>query len=80
MRDFLHKLRPTLQGIARIDSDELNSGEQQLCLLLVSKGLAMLQEEGGRQFFLLDQAMQELLLESLAAQGLPLRASASAGA
>ena len=80
VRDFLRKLRPTLRGMARIDSDELNSGEQQLCLLLVSKGLAMLQEEGGKQFYLLDQAMQELLLESLAAQGLPLRASASAGA
>jgi hypothetical protein len=80
VRDFLRKLRPTLRGMARAESDELNSGEQQLCLLLVSKGLAMLQEEDGRQVYLLDQAIQELLLESLAAQGLPLRASASAGA
>ena len=79
MRDFLRKLTPTLRGMARIESDELNSGEHQLCLVLVSKGLAMLQEEGGKQFYLLDQAMQELLLESLAAQGLPLRASASVG-
>jgi hypothetical protein len=58
----------------------LNSGEQQFCLLLVSKGLAVLQEDDGKQFYLLDQTMQEMLLESLAARGLPLRASASAGA
>jgi hypothetical protein len=76
---FLRKLRPTLRGMARVDSEELNNGEQQLCLLLVSKSLAVLQEEKGRQFYLLDQTMQELLLESLVAQGLPLRASASAG-
>ena len=80
VRGFLRKLKPALRGMARVESEELNSGEQQLCLLLVSKGLAMLQEEGGKQFYLLDQAMHELLLESLAAQGLPLRASASAGA
>jgi len=80
VRGFLRKLKPALRGMARVESDELNNGEQQLCLLLVSKGLAMLQEEGGKQFYLLDQAMQEALLESLAAQGLPLRASASAGA
>jgi hypothetical protein len=80
VRDFLRKLKPALRGMARVESEELNSGEQQLCLLLVSKGLAILQEDGGKQFYLLDQAMQEALLESLAAQGLPLRASASAGA
>ena len=79
VRGFLRKLTPTLRGMARVESEELNSGEQQLCLLLVSKGLAILQEEDGKQFHLLDQAMQELLLESLAARRLPLRA-ASVGA
>jgi hypothetical protein len=80
VRDFLRKLMPSVRGMARVESEELSGGEQQLCLLLVSKRLAILQEEGGKRFYLLDQAIQELLLESLAAGGLPLRASATSGA
>jgi len=80
VRGFLRKLKPALRGMARLESEDLTTGEQQLCLLLASKGLATLQEEGNKQFYLLDQAMQEHLLESLGAPGLPLRASASAGA
>lgn len=79
VRGFLRKLTPTPRGMARVASDELTGGEQQLCLLLVSKRLAMLLEEDGKRFYVLDQAAQELLLESLAAGGLPLRASAAAG-
>jgi len=48
-------------------------------LILAAKGLAILQEDNGGQFYLLDQEIQEMLLESLSARGLPLRASAAAG-
>jgi hypothetical protein len=65
--------------MAKVASGELNGGEQQLCLILVSKGLAILQEDNEKQFYLLDQEIQEMLLESLRARGLPLRASAATG-
>jgi len=77
VRDFLRKLTPTVRGMARVAADALSSGEQQLCLLLVSKRLAILQEDDGKKFYLLDQSIHELMLESLASRGLPLRASAT---
>lgn len=79
VRGFLTKLTPTLRGMARIEPEKLSGGEQQLCLVLVSKGLALVQDEDGGRFYLLDQTIHETLLESLATQGLPLRASATAG-
>jgi hypothetical protein len=79
VRGFLRKLTPTVRGLAKVASSELNGGEQQLCLILAAKGLAILQEDNGGQFYLLDQEIQEMLLESLSARGLPLRASAAAG-
>jgi hypothetical protein len=75
VRGFLRKLTPTLRGMARVESADLSGGEQQLCLLLVSKRLAVHQEEEGKRFYLLGHQMQELLLESLSTQGLPFRAS-----
>jgi hypothetical protein len=80
VRGFLRKLTPTARGLARANSDALSGGEQQLCLLLVSKRLAIIQQEDGKQFYVLDHTVQELLLESLATRGLPLRASATMGA
>jgi len=77
---FLRKMTPTSRGMARVDSEILSGGEQQLCLVLVSKNLAILQEENGKRFYLLDQTIHELLLEQLATRGLPMRASAAAGA
>jgi hypothetical protein len=79
VRGFLTKLTPTLRGMARVEPEKLSGGEQQLCLVLVSKGLALIQEDDGKRYYLLDQTIHELLLESLATQGLPLRASATAG-
>jgi hypothetical protein len=79
VRGFLNKLTPTLRGMAQVEPEKLSSGEQQLCLVLVSKALAMVQEEDGKRFYLLDQTIHERLLECLATQGLPLRASATAG-
>jgi hypothetical protein len=79
VRGFLTKLTPTLRGMARVEPEKLSGGEQQLCLVLVSKGLAMVQEDDGKRYYLLDHTIHEMLLESLATQGLPLRASATAG-
>ena len=78
-RDFLRKLTPGPRGTARVESTALTPGEQQLCLLLVSKKLAVLIEDGGRTYYMLEHGFHEHLLESLAAQDFPLRA-ASAGA
>jgi hypothetical protein len=77
---FLRKMSPTARGLARVEADKLTGGEQQLCLVLVSKNLALVQEEDGKRFYLLDQSIHELLLEQLATRGLPMRASAAAGA
>jgi hypothetical protein len=77
---FLRKLTPTSRGMARVEPEKLSGGEQQLCLVLVSKTLAVLQEEDGQRVYLLDHTIHELLLEYLATRGLPLRASAAAGA
>jgi hypothetical protein len=77
---FLRKMSPTVRGLARVEADKLTGGEQQLCLVLVSKNLALVQEEEGKRFYLLDQSIHELLLEQLATRGLPMRASAAAGA
>jgi hypothetical protein len=80
VRGFLRKLTATPRGVARADASDLSPGEQQLCLLLVSKRLAIVQEEDGRKFYLLDHSIHEQMLESLAVSGLPMRASAKAGA
>jgi hypothetical protein len=79
VRGFLMKLTPALRGMARVEPEKLSGGEQQFCLVLASKGQALVQEEDGKRYYLLDQTIHEMLLESLATQGLPLRASATAG-
>ncbi len=79
VRGFLNKLTPTLRGMARVEAEKLSGGEQQFCLVLVSKSMAVLEKEDEKQFYLLDHTIHEMLLELLATQGLPLRASASAG-
>jgi hypothetical protein len=75
VRNFLRKLIPSSQGMARVDSTGLSPGEQQLCLLLVSKGHAAQVHEEGRLFYLLDHEIHEQMVESLAQPGLSLRAS-----
>ena len=77
-RDFLRKLAPGPRGMARVDAATLTPGEQQLCLLWVSKKLAVVSEEDGRKYYLLEQSVHEQLLETLALQEFPLRASAAA--
>jgi len=74
VRGFLSKLTPTVRGMARVDPEKLSGGEQQFCLVLVGKALALVQEEDGKRFYLLDKSIHEMLLECLATRGLPLRA------
>jgi hypothetical protein len=80
VRDFLRKLTPTVRGMARVEAASLTPGEQQLCLLLASKHLAVTAEDEGKLFYLLDHEMHEQLLESLASQRFPMRASATSAA
>lgn len=79
VRGFLNKLTPALRGMARVEPEKLTGGEQQLCMVLVGRKLALVQQEEGRRFYLLDQKIHEMLLECLASRGLPLRASATSG-
>ena len=77
-RDFLRKLTPGPRGTARVDVTALNPGEQQLCLLLSAKKLAVLVEDGGRTYYMLEPGIHEHLLECLASQNFPLRAASVA--
>ena len=74
-RDFLRKLTPGPRGVARVDLSTLTPGEQQLCLLLVAKKLAVLVEEDGKQYYILEHGFHEHLIESLSSQDFPLRAA-----
>jgi hypothetical protein len=76
LRNFLRKLTPSAQGMPQVSSGDLTPGEQQFCLLLVSKGLAVQVREEDSLHFLLDQEIHQHMLESLSTRGLALRASA----
>ena len=78
-RDLVSKLRPGPQGTAGIDEVNLSAGERQLCLVMITNGLAARFEEDGRQSYLIDPGVHERLVEALAERSLPLRAAAPAG-
>ncbi len=75
IRNFLRKLVPSAQGLARVEAASLSPGEQQLCLLLVSKGMAAQVNEDGKLYYMLDEEIHEHLIESLAGPGLSIRAA-----
>jgi hypothetical protein len=75
VRSFLNKLRPGRQGMPRVDSEDLTSGEQQLCMMLVSKGMAATVEESGKSYYLLDSATHESLLDTMASGNFTLKAT-----
>ena len=77
-RGFLRKLTPGSRGTARVDVTILTPGEQQLCLLLSAKKLAVLLDDGGKTYYMLEPGIHEHLLESLASQSFPLRAASVA--
>jgi hypothetical protein len=74
-RNFLAKMMPGVRGMARVDVDALSPGEQQLCLILAAKGLAIVREEEGRKYYLIDQGIHERIVDTLSEAGFPLRAS-----
>jgi len=76
-RNFLRKLVTGPRGMARVEVSVLSPGEQQLCLLLAAKKLAVAVEEDGKKYYLLDPGIHEHLIESLASQEFPLRAASA---
>ena len=79
-RDFLRKVTAASSGMASVEVSSLSPGELQYCLLLASKGLAAVAEEERGARYLLDPQVHESLIESLASQGMPLRAARGAAA
>jgi hypothetical protein len=75
VRSFLNKLRPGRQGMPRVDSEGLTPGEQQLCMMLVSKGLAAVAEDSGKNYYLLDPTTHESLLDTMASGNFTLKAT-----
>ena len=83
VRDFLRKLEPEPSGMLRVAASALNAGERQLCTIFVAHGQAVISEEAGRTYFVLEPATHESLLDQLAAPNARMRMdarSAAAGA
>ncbi|MEZ5401246.1 MAG: hypothetical protein R2729_16365 [Bryobacteraceae bacterium] len=78
-RDILRKFRPGRLGMPRLDAESLSAGEQQFCLLLVSKGLAVAHgDESGRSFYLVDAAVHQRLVESVSPPHFSMKAASTA--
>jgi hypothetical protein len=60
-----------------VDETALTSGERQLCLVLVARGLAAPTVPDGQRAYLLDAGFHQRLVESLAARGVALQAAGS---
>jgi hypothetical protein len=74
-RDFLRNLGLGPRGMARVDVTMLTPGEQQICLVLAAKKLAVVIEDDGKKYYMPEQGIHEHLLGSLAVQDFPLRAA-----
>jgi hypothetical protein len=75
IRNFVRKIVPGHEGMARVNIAELSPGEQQLCILLEGKGLAVRIQEAEKAHYLLDQTIHEGMVESLVDRGISLRAA-----
>jgi hypothetical protein len=75
MRNLVRKLVPGPQGMARANLADLSPGEQQLCMILETKGLAVRMQEEDKTYYLLDPTIHEHMVDSLADRGLSLRAA-----
>ncbi len=73
-RDLLRKVESDGVGLARIPLERLSPGERQFCMMLASKGLAVLHNG----YYVLDEKAHEELMEAMVRRQLPLRASAAA--
>jgi hypothetical protein len=74
-RNFISKLTTGLRGTVKVEAAALTPGERQLCMALQAKQLATTAREDEAVVFLLDLAVHERLLESLARPGISLRAA-----
>ena len=79
VRGLLRKVGPGGQGLAQVEVSSLTHGEQHFCLSLAQRGLAVVEESPAGRMYIFDREVHGRLLDSLAQQGLPLRA-ASRGA
>jgi len=75
LRDLVRKVVAGREGLAAVDVSALSPGERQLVLLLAARGLASPYEADGRRLYLLDPALHQQMIESLAVRGLPLQAA-----
>ena len=75
VRGLVRKLAFSPQGLARVEESALTPGERQLLLLLAAKGLAASAVEDDKRYYLLDAAVHQRMVESLAVRGLSLHAS-----
>ncbi|MBK7929488.1 MAG: hypothetical protein IPJ98_19000 [Bryobacterales bacterium] len=80
VRDLLRKMRPSGQGLARVEASALTPGEQQYCLAMAQRGQAVVEDSADGPAYLLDREVHERLMESLAQRGLPLRAASRSAA
>ncbi|MEP7363243.1 MAG: hypothetical protein ABI972_08305 [Acidobacteriota bacterium] len=80
VRELLRKMRPSGQGLARVESATLSPGEQQYCLAMAQRGQAVVEETDQGASYLFDRQVHERLMESLAQRGLPLRAASRSAA
>ena len=76
IRNLVRKLVPGPQGMAQANLANLSPGEQQVCMILETKGLAVRVQEEDKAYYLLDPKIHEHMVDSLANRGLSLRASA----
>lgn len=80
LRTFLRKVEPDCEGGALVDFSVLSEGERQLCIAMVSHGLAATVEAEGRRFFSLSEAGHQALLDAMAQPSTRLRARRAAAA
>ena len=80
VRELLCKMRPSGQGLARVESSALTPGEQQYCLAMAQRHQAVVEEGEHGTVYLFDREVHERLMESLAQRGLPLRAASRSAA
>jgi hypothetical protein len=65
VRGLLPRIAPGSQGLPQVYAEALSLGEQQLLLVLSSRGLAFPAGQDGRRHYLLDALLHQGLVESL---------------
>lgn len=73
VRDLLRKFEAGGRGEARVAAAALTPGELQYLILLASRKQAVVVEEDGAAYYMVDGEVHQELLESLSAPRLPLR-------